>query len=121
MARKEADQDQAKDRGDDVVDEHRDLEVERFLAVRVDLGRFVTLGHPNEEGPEKVAGEMKQNAEQGTGVTKRVPGADIGGDGALTGSGGDAEVSMALDGWPVVCLRFGFKNRALLLQDFQKS
>ncbi len=34
----EADQDQAKDRGDQVVDEHRDPEVERFFAVGIDLG-----------------------------------------------------------------------------------
>ena len=33
----EADQDQAKDGGDDVLDEHRDLEVECFFAVRIDL------------------------------------------------------------------------------------
>ena len=102
---KEADQDQAKDRGDDVVDEHRDLEVERFLAVRIDLGRVAALGQPDDERPEQVAGEMKKNAEQGAGVTKGVPGAHVGEAGALRG-GGEDEVSMAsiggcggLDGW----------------------
>ncbi len=68
----EADQDQAKDRGDDVVDEHRDLEVERFLAVRIDLGRFVALGQPDDERREDVAGEMKKDAEQGAGMTESV-------------------------------------------------
>jgi hypothetical protein len=34
----EADQNQAKDRGDNVVDEHRDLEIERFFAVRIAAG-----------------------------------------------------------------------------------
>ena len=74
----EADQDQAKDRGDNVVDEHRDLEVERFFAVRIDLGRVAALDQPDDERPEQVAGEMKKNAEQGAGVTKRVPGAHVG-------------------------------------------
>ncbi len=78
----EADQDQAKDRGDDVVDEHRDLEVERFFAVRIDLGRIVALHQPDDERPEQVAGEMKKDAEQGAGVTKSVPGSHVGDSGS---------------------------------------
>src|SRR5580765_4499577 len=46
---KEPDQDQAKDRGDEVVDEHRDLEVERFLAVGIDLWGVAALGQPDDE------------------------------------------------------------------------
>ena len=80
----EADQDQAKDRGDNVVDEHRDLEVERFFAVRIDLGRVAALDQPDDERSEQVTGEMNENAEQGAGVTKRVPGAHV-------GDGGSAE------------------------------
>ena len=75
---KEADQDQAKDRGDDIVDEHGDLEVERLLAVRIDLGRVAALGQPDDERPEQMAGEVKENAKQGAGVTKRVPSAHVG-------------------------------------------
>ena len=60
----EADQNEAKDRSDGVVDEHRDLEVERFFAVGIDLGRVVALGQPDDERPKQVAGEMKKNAEQ---------------------------------------------------------
>src|ERR1700674_4726593 len=63
----EADQDQAKDRGDNVVNEHRDLEVERFLAVRTDLGRAAVLDQPDDERPEQVPGEMNKNAEQSAG------------------------------------------------------
>ena len=73
----EADQDQAKDRGDEVVDEHRDLEVERFFAVRIDLGRVLSFGQPDNERSEQVPGEMKKHAEQRTGVTQYVPGADM--------------------------------------------
>ena len=75
---KEADQDEAKDRGDNIVDEHRDLEVKRFLAVRIDLGRLVALDQPDDERPEQVAGEMNKNAEQSAGVAKRAPGAHVG-------------------------------------------
>src|SRR4051812_25652522 len=48
---KEADQDKAKNGGDDVVEEHRELEVERLFAVRIDLGRIVALGQPDDERP----------------------------------------------------------------------
>src|ERR1700686_1798075 len=73
----EADQDKAKDDGDEVVDEHRDLEVERFFAVRIDLGRVAAFGQPDNERSEQVSGEMKKNAENRAGVTQNVPGADI--------------------------------------------
>ena len=74
----EADQDEAKDSGDDVVDEHRDLEVERFFAVRIDLGRVIALGQPDDERPEQVAGEMKEDAAQSAEVAKDVPHAHVG-------------------------------------------
>jgi hypothetical protein len=70
-------QDQAKDHRDAVVDEHRDLEVERFFAVRIDLGRVVAFGQPDNERSEQVPGEMKKNAEQRAGVTQNVPDPDI--------------------------------------------
>ncbi len=101
----EADQDQAKDRGDEVVDEHRDLEVERFFAVRIDLGRVAALDQPGDERPKQVAGEMQENAEQGAGVTKRVPGAHV-------GDGGGAERCGSFHGLielDAVGPRFGFK------------
>ena len=79
----EADQDQAKDGGDGIVDEHRDLEVDGFLSVRVELGRFVAFQEPDKERREQVAGEMNENAKQGAGVTK-------GSDGPHVGGGGEA-------------------------------
>jgi len=80
----EADKDQAKEDGGNVVDEHRDLEVERFFAVGIDLGRVATLGQPDDERAEQVAGEVKKDAEQGAGVTIGVPSAHV-------GEGGGAE------------------------------
>src|SRR5690349_5803498 len=50
----EADENKAKDRSDNVVDEHRDLEVERFFAVRIDLGRVAAFGQPDNERSEQV-------------------------------------------------------------------
>lgn len=59
----EADQDQTKDQRDDVVNEHRELEVERFFAVRINLGRVATLGQPDNKRAEQVTGEMNEDAE----------------------------------------------------------
>ena len=73
----EPDQDQTKDHRDAVVDEHRDLEVDRFFAVRIDLGRVVAFGQPDDERSEQVPWEMKKNAEQRAGVTQNIPGTDI--------------------------------------------
>src|SRR5205085_5232043 len=80
-----ADQDQAEDRGDDIVDEHRDLEVDRFFAVRVDLGRVVALDQPDDDRSEHMTGEMKKDAEERAGVTKRAPSADVGDGGDIGG------------------------------------
>jgi hypothetical protein len=43
-----ADQDEAKDPGDHVVDEHRDLEVERSIAVRI--AALITAGRSSRRG-----------------------------------------------------------------------
>ena len=40
------DQKDAKNRGDRVVNQHRDLEVQRFLSVRVDLRRVAAFYQP---------------------------------------------------------------------------
>ena len=73
----EADQDQAKDCGHRVVDQHRDLEIDSFLTVRVELGRFVAFDQPENERREQVAGEMEEDAEQSAGVDERAPGAHV--------------------------------------------
>ena len=71
-------QDQAENCGDEVVDEHRDLEIERFLAMSIDLGRIASLDQPNQQRPEQVTREMEQDTEQCAGVAERSPGAYIG-------------------------------------------
>jgi hypothetical protein len=56
----EADQNKTEDRGNGVVDQHRDLEVDRFLAVRVELGRFGAFNQPQNERREEVARKVKE-------------------------------------------------------------
>jgi hypothetical protein len=58
------------------------LEVERFFAVRIDLGGIVAFGQPDDERPKQVAGEMKEDAAQGSEVAKDVPGAHVGNGGS---------------------------------------
>ena len=72
-----ADQDDAKDARDRVVDQHRELEIQRLFAVRVDLGRIAPFDQPDDERTEDVAEKMKEDAEQRAGVTENSPGADI--------------------------------------------
>jgi len=53
----------AKNRGNRVIDQHRDLEIERFLSVCVDLRRVAAFQEPNNERPENVTKKMKKQAE----------------------------------------------------------
>ena len=39
----------AEDKGNRIVNEHRQLEIERFLALGVDLRRIATFGQPNNQ------------------------------------------------------------------------
>lgn len=71
------DQDQAKDRSDGVVDEHGDLEVHRFLAMRVELGRIVPFQKPDQQGWQKVPGKMDEDAKQSAGVAEGAPSAHV--------------------------------------------
>ena len=66
----------SKRRGDGVIDQHRDLEIERFLAVGVDLGRVAALTSQTMSGPKTWPGNGR-TAEQGAGVAERIPGADV--------------------------------------------
>src|SRR5467141_3367753 len=45
----ETDQNQTEDAGHDIVDQHRDLEVQRFFAVLIDLGGIPTLDQPDNQ------------------------------------------------------------------------
>ena len=43
----------------------------------VDLGRIAAFEQPDDERPKDVAEEMKEESEQGAGVTKDTPGAGV--------------------------------------------
>lgn len=75
---RDSDENEAKDDRGGVVDQHRELKVERLFAMGVDLGRIAAFEQPDDERPEDVAEEMKEESEQGTGVTKDTPGAGVG-------------------------------------------
>ena len=45
---------------DDGVEQHRELEVDRLLAVGVELGRVAALGQPDDERAEDMPGKMKK-------------------------------------------------------------
>lgn len=53
-------QDETKDFGDDVVDQHRDLRVERFFPGRVNFGRIIAFQQPDNERTKKMTKEMKK-------------------------------------------------------------
>ena len=63
----------------DVVDQHRELEIQRLLAVRIDLRRIAPFHQPNNQRTEDVSEKMKKHAEQRAGVTENGPGADVAG------------------------------------------
>ena len=73
-----SDQDQTEERGHNIVDQHGDLEVDRFLAVGIELRRIAAFGQPDDEWRKQVSGEMEKYAEQRAGVTKGSPSADVG-------------------------------------------
>jgi hypothetical protein len=49
------DQHEAKNAGHKIVDQHRDLKVQRLFPVRVDLGRVTTLDQPNNQRSKDVS------------------------------------------------------------------
>jgi hypothetical protein len=72
-----SDEDETKHTCHDIVDKHRDLEVERFFAVFVDLWRIGTLGQPHNQRSEDVKGPRNYKSEQRARVAEHAPGPDI--------------------------------------------
>ena len=55
-------QEDAKDRGDRVVNQHRDLEIQRFLSIRVNLRRVAAFYQPNGKWAENVTQKVKEQS-----------------------------------------------------------
>jgi hypothetical protein len=68
-----ADQNQAKDASNHVIDQHRYLKVERFPSVFVDLRRIATLSQPNDQRTKNMPSPWHKESGQCSGVTKHVP------------------------------------------------
>jgi hypothetical protein len=75
----ESDENQAENPRDDRVNEHRELEIDRFLAVCVDLGRVATFYQPNDQRRDDVTSPREEESEKCAGMTEHIPCPDIGG------------------------------------------
>src|SRR6476660_9565375 len=75
------DQEDAENRGDSVVDQHRDLEIQRFLSVRVDLSRVAAFYQPDGKWAENVTQKVKEQSKQCAGVAQDTPRSNIRGSG----------------------------------------
>src|SRR5206468_3414191 len=58
-----ADENDTEDRRDGVIDQHRDLEIERFLSVGFDLRRVAAFHEPNDKRPQDVTQKVKKQSE----------------------------------------------------------
>ena len=75
------DQEDAENRGNCVVNQHRDLEIQRFLAVCIYLGRVAAFYQPDDERAENVTQKVKEQSEQCAGVAQDAPRSNIRGSG----------------------------------------
>jgi len=75
---KKADQDQTTNSGNQAVDQHRDLEIERFLAMRVDLGGVRAFREPDDEWAKDVSDTGDKKSGQCTGMAENRPGSRVG-------------------------------------------
>jgi hypothetical protein len=71
------DQENAEDRGDRVINQHRDLEIQRFLSMRVDLRRVAAFHKPDNKRTENVTQKVKEQSEQCAGVAQDAPRSNI--------------------------------------------
>jgi len=53
----------AKNRGDRIVNQHRDLKVERFFSMCVDLRRVAAFHEPNDQRSPNMAQDVKKQSE----------------------------------------------------------
>jgi hypothetical protein len=58
-----ANQDDTENRRNRVIDQHRNLKIQRFFSIRIDLRRVATFHEPNDKRPQEVAQEMKEQSE----------------------------------------------------------
>ena len=77
----DSDQEDAENHGDRVVNQHRDLEIQRFLSVRVDLRRVAAFYEPDDKRTENVTQKVKEQSEQCAGVAQDAPRSNIRGSG----------------------------------------
>src|SRR3981081_915961 len=73
-----SDEDETKNSGDHIVNQHRQLKVDRLFAVRIDLGGIGALGQPDNQRSNNVAGPGHEKSGERSGVGQHAPGPDVG-------------------------------------------
>src|ERR1700682_2257018 len=74
-----SDQDETKNSGDDIVNQHRQLKVDRLFAVRIDFGGIGAFGQPDNQRSNNVTGPGYEKSGERGGVGQHAPGPDVGG------------------------------------------
>ena len=74
---KEANEHEAEHGCDRTIDQHRELKVERFFSVRIDLGGIAALGQPDDERPDNVPGPRHEKSNERRGVAEHAPRFDV--------------------------------------------
>jgi hypothetical protein len=71
------DQQETENASHKIVDQHRDLKVQRLFPVRVDFGSFTTLDQPNNERSKDVSKARNDKPRQRTEMARYAPGPDV--------------------------------------------
>ena len=71
----------AENQGDRVINQHRDLEIQRFLSVSIDLSRVAAFYQPDGKWAENVTQKVKEQSKQCTRVAQDAPRSNIRGTG----------------------------------------
>src|ERR1700730_10894613 len=73
-----SDEDETENSGDDIVNQHRQLKVDRLFAVRIDFGRIRAFGQPDNQRPNNVTGPWHEKSGQCGGMRQNGPSPDVG-------------------------------------------
>jgi hypothetical protein len=71
------DEQETENASDEIVDQHRDLKVQRLFPMRVDLGRLTTLDQPNNERPKNVSKGRDHKSRQSAQMARYAPSPNI--------------------------------------------
>ena len=73
-----SDQDETENSGDHIVNQHRQLEIDRLLAVRVDFGRVGAFSQPDNKWSNNVTSPWHEKSGERGGMSQNAPGPEVG-------------------------------------------